>query len=153
VQQSFLRVRMQFPCVAFSLSTFLCTLAPAQGLKQQTHIFIYEQETNQRTFGTEYIASETLGPTRVCDMRSQFAYQRSVTFLDILLSTGADARFLCCAGEDDLAAAKLVLEDIAQHVPSNQAGSRFIRLMTAGKKAKTHHYIMLAGVLGTEGVD
>ena len=44
-----------------------------------------------------------------------------------------------------MANANRFLDAIAAHIPSNQAGSRFKRLFTAGKKAKTHHYFVLAG--------
>jgi hypothetical protein len=57
--------------------------------------------------------------------------------------------FYLPAGQADLTRAGEVLKAIASQVPSNQAGGRFKRLFSASKKAKTHHYFMLAGPYGS----
>lgn len=40
------------------------------------------------------------------------------------------------------------LDEVAKHLPSNQAGSRFRRLLDPSKQARTHHYFLFAGARG-----
>lgn len=49
---------------------------------------------------------------------------------------------------NDLQSVTGKLLEIAGQLPSNQAGSRFKRLLTKGKAGKTHHFFVLAGPLG-----
>jgi hypothetical protein len=51
------------------------------------------------------------------------------------------------AGDDDLKAFCLVLDDIVKRLPSRDARSSFARMLEPGKRTKTHHYFLLPGEL------
>lgn len=67
----------------------------------------------------------------------------------LVIMDHAHPHSISLSGRGDLVRTKETLKAIARHVPANQAGDRFTRLMSASKKPKTHHYFMLAGPYGS----
>ncbi len=52
------------------------------------------------------------------------------------------------ACKEDLETFTKVLKKLSKKAPSNEMGSRFVRLFTPGKKARTHHFFVLASSYG-----
>jgi hypothetical protein len=52
------------------------------------------------------------------------------------------------ASSEDLARFKMALKQLVSKVPAKEMGSRFEDLFTAGKKARTHHFFVLASSYG-----
>lgn len=65
----------------------------------------------------------------------------------LLQRRGPPTRPTSRAGDDDLKACGLVLDDIAERLPSRDAGSSFARMLEPGKRTKTHHFFLLFGEL------
>lgn len=99
-----------------------------QGLRENARVDLYEAETNQRDFNGVHLASKCVGHFSIINQCLEL----------VLLMTYP-------VGEHDKERVRLQLIMMAIMLPTDQAGARFTRLMTAAKKSRMHHMFVLAG--------
>ena len=135
-----------FASLSLSLS-----LSLSQGIKNLSGVLDFEERVNKRRFASDglgqYVASKILSWqwSTILEVEPKIRFHDHILSLKLML-TSRWYGYSLLEGSTELAGPSTqVLMDIAKHLPCKMAGSRFVKLMTPGKKAKTHHYFMLAG--------